>query len=668
MANLSEILGENWAPPTLKPYAAPEIQFIDAIADAGLNPPADLILDGEIHRFSSDDDRRKKPGWYIGFLTPIPVIVFGCWKAGFTSQKRAETGAKYTPADEMKLLSQIAEAKKKRDAERERKNELAVETIESTWPTFTPATPDHPYLKRKGIGAHGARVTGDGRLVVPLFSEDGELSSLQYIDADGNKLYHAGAVTGSRFWLIGELKQTLYIAEGFATAATIHEATNEAVCVAYSANNLSNVAGIMRAKYGATQDIVIVADHDVSGVGLNEATKASAKHGVRVVMPPILGDANDYVQAGHDLSLLLNPPVEDWLMGADHFSEKPEPIKWLVKKWLPEMSLIMVHGPSGGGKTFAVLDWMLSIASATAQWAGHKVKAGTVVYLAGEGHQGLRGRVAAWKHKRQVKELKMWISKSGCDLNTPEGYQKAANQIRMLPHPPTIIVVDTLHRFLLGDENSAQDAKTMLDACAALMREFNCSVLLVHHTGVSEEAQHRARGSSAWRGALDIEISIIPAKDGNPIEIVQRKQKDGELAEPIYARIEGVAIPGWFDEDNEQVTSGVLEVLDEHTPVKPKKPTKLEGFRKMFENAWWSAGAEVINGAPFLSRSALREYLAQQDLKPQSIRNMLNASDTDKLIGLLTMSNVIEADGHGWKVKEKMHAQSLIMMREEDKK
>jgi putative DNA primase/helicase len=78
-------------------------------------------------------------------------------------------------------------------------------------------------------------------------------------------------------------------------------------------------------------------------------------------------------------------------------------------------------------------------------------------------------------------------------------------------------VVDTLHRFLDGDENSATDAKTMLDACSALIQEFACSVILIHHTGVSSEAQHRGRGSSAWRGALDIEISVVP---GTPIEIV----------------------------------------------------------------------------------------------------------------------------------------------------
>ena len=152
----------------------------------------------------------------------------------------------------------------------------------------------------------------------------------------------------------------------------------------------------------------------------------------------------------------------------------------------------MVHGPSGGGKTFAVLDWCLRIASSTPEWMACRVKPGNVVYLAGEGHHGLRGRVAAWKHQHACGPLSMWLSRDGCDLNTAEGYTRVANNLKALPERPCLIVVDTLHRFLLGDENSAQDAKTMLDACNSLMREFACSVLLVHHTGVSDEAQHRA--------------------------------------------------------------------------------------------------------------------------------------------------------------------------------
>jgi hypothetical protein len=283
-----------------------------------------------------------------------------------------------------------------------------------------------------------------------------------------------------------------------------------------------------------------------------------------------------------------------------------------------------------------------------------------VVYLAGEGHHGLRGRVAAWKHHHQAGKLKMWLSKDGCDLNTPTGYLKVVEQVRMLQERPSVIVVDTLHRFLQGDENSAQDAKTMLDACNALMMEFNCSVILVHHTGVSDEAQHRARGSSAWRGALDIEISIIPGKDDQPMQIVQRKSKDAELAETVFVELHTVEIPGWRDEDDQQVTSAV--VVEASAPAQAsKKDSKIDTHRKTFESAWWGTGAEVREGLPYISRSALKDKLASDGRKPRTIENDLSPAYTDKLIGALILSEIISPFEHGWLVVDEVQSSAMMM-------
>ena len=667
MADLSNVLGGPWSPPPEKRIEPPEAQLRDAMLEAGLEPPDELLLDGKIHRFKSGTKGNgsyggDKPGWYLVFGDGVPAGRFGCWRAGVEVTWRAEVGRKLTATEEMAHARRMAEAKALRDAELERKHEVASATVETIWTSAQTASPEHPYLQRKGIGVHGARVTGDGRLVVPLYGQDGTLATLQYISHDGGKLYHPGGQTGGKFWMIGSLDEpgTLFVAEGFATAATIHETTNRPVVVAYSASNLVPVTGSLREMYGASQDIVIVADHDKSGVGQRYAEQASAKFGARMVMPPIEGDANDYVQAGHDLASLLMPIKDDWLIPADDFSAQPSPISWLVKRWLQAQALVMVHGPSGGGKTFVVLDWCLRIASQTPEWAGQKVRAGNVVYLAGEGHHGLRGRVAAWKHHHQVGHLAMWLSKDGCDLNTPTGYLKVVEQVRMLPEKPSVIVVDTLHRFLAGDENSAQDAKTMLDACNALMMEFKCSVILVHHTGVSDEAQHRARGSSAWRGALDIEISIVPGQDGVPMQIVQRKSKDAELAETIHVELQQVTIPGWYDEDNQPVTSAV--VVQAQAPTSGKKDSKIDSHRKTFENAWWSSEAEERNGLPYLSRSAMMDYLVQKlAISEASAKQYMKASVPGKPIADLLTAQIIEAFEHGWAVVDEVQASAMLI-------
>jgi putative DNA primase/helicase len=671
MADLTSILGGPWSPPPEKPIDPPEVQLLKAMLEAGLAEPKDPIeIDGKMHRFASGTKGAKgydKSGWYIAFPDGIPSGRFGCWRLGIDHVWRADVGRRLTAAEEMANVRRVAEAKAARDAALERQHEVAAQTVDAIWTSAQAASPDHPYLKRKGIGVHGARVTGDGRLVVPLYDQDGTLSTLQYIDHDGGKLYHPGGQTGGKFWMVGTLDEpgALFVAEGFATAATIHEVSGRPVVVAYSASNLVPVTGILREIHGASQDIVIAADNDASGVGQRYAEQACAKHGARMVMPPELGDANDYAQAGHDLASLLMPPREDWLIPADDFAAQPAPIAWLVKHWVQAGALIMVHGPSGGGKTFVVLDWCLRMAAGMDDWCSNKVRPGSVVYLAGEGHHGLRGRVAAWKHHHQAGRLSMWLSRDGCDLNTPTGYAKVVEQVRMLPKMPAIIVVDTLHRFLSGDENSAQDTKTMLDACGALMREFSCAVLLVHHTGVSEEAQHRARGSSAWRGALDIEVSIVPSKNGSPMEIIQRKSKDAELAKTVYVRLEQVQIPGWKDEDDQPVTSAVIS--QEDAPVSEKKlGGKIDSHRKTFENAWWSSGCEERNGLPYLSRSAMVDYLVQKmDVGEASAKQYIKPSATGRPIADLLVAEIIEAFEHGWTVVDEAQASAMLIRKGE---
>ena len=665
MANLSDILGGPWSPPAQKHVDAPEIQLKDAMLGVGLKPPDALHLDGKLHRFNSGTKGEKghdKPGWYIIFNDGVPAGRFGCWRSGVELTWKADIGRSLTVAEEMAQSRRLSEAKTQRDAEQAKTREVAANTVDLIWSQAGAASPEHPYLQRKGIQPNGARITGDGRLMVPLYNEGGELSSIQYIDHAGGKLYHPGGQTGSMFWMLGTLDDadTLYIAEGFATAATISAVTGKPCAVAYSASNLVPVTGILKAAH-STLDICIVADNDASGVGQRYAEQASAKFGVRMTMPPIQGDANDYVQAGHDLALLLKPQIAtDYLIHADGFSEQPAPISWLVKHWIQDQALVMVHGPSGGGKTFVTLDWMLHIASGKANWFGHKVKAGNMVYLAGEGHHGLRSRIAAWKHHNNVTSLNMWVSKSGVDLNTVEGYFKVAEAIRALKIKPDVITVDTLHRFMAGDENSAQDAKTMLDACAALMQEFGCTVILVHHTGVSDEAQHRARGSSAWRGALDIEISVVPSKPGKPMEIIQRKSKDAEMAYTVYVELESVAIPNWFDEDGEQVTSAV--VVKGEAPENAKKTNA--GFVS-FEKAWWSSGAEDRGGAPYLTRSALVDYGKENGLEGTKQKRITDAIKPDLISGSfiapLIESKLIEPHENGWLVIDPGTASGMML-------
>ena len=258
---------------------------------------------------------------------------------------------------------------------------------------------------------------------------------------------------------------------------------------------------------------------------------------------------------------------------------------------------------------------------------------------------GGRGWFVCEPFDNQVNNLEMWLSKDGCNLNTPEGYLRVLSNIRLLSIKPKIVVVDTLHRFLLGDENRAQDTKTMLDACSALMNEFDCSVLLVHHTGVNDEAQHRARGSSAWRGALDIEISVVPSTITKPIEIIQRKSKDAEITDTIYCKLISVPINNWYDEDGAQVTSAII-IKAEKGEQKDKKDASLINNMSLFQEVWIATGMDIIDSLPNISRSSMHDYFDKIDKfsSKQSLKNALSPSYKNGLISILSENNVIECN------------------------
>ena len=305
----------------------PEYQLREAIRSAGIHPPERIEWDGVLHRFHSDKNRDLS-GWYVAYDDGIPAGSFGCWRQGASQNWRADIGRELTSEENIAHQERMEKSRVAREADRERQQDEAKATMSVVWASATPAPPTHTYLAKKGIQPHGARVDADGRLIVPLYDSGEKLASLQYIAPNGLKLYHSGISVKGCFWILGEvIDGPICLAEGFATAATIHEATGRSCVVAFSAGNLSPVLESLRSKSGAQREIVIVADNDKSGAGERHANEAAQKYGARVVLIPIVGmDANDYVQAGHDLAALLAGEREDTNTGTqNNQTEWPTP-------------------------------------------------------------------------------------------------------------------------------------------------------------------------------------------------------------------------------------------------------------------------------------------------------------------------------------------------------
>jgi putative DNA primase/helicase len=677
MADLSKVLGGVWTPPSEKRIAPPEEQLIDAIRSAGLEPPDHVALDGKLHRFRSGTKggakAGDKSGWYVAFGDGIPAGRFGCWRMGLESPWRADVGRQLSSAEEMAHVRRMAEAKALRDAALEKQHQVAENTVATIWSQASSASADHPYLKRKGVQPHGARITGDGRLMLPLFGPDGTLCSLQYIDAEGGKLYQPGAEAGGKFWMVGTMDEpgTLYVAEGFATAATIHEITGRPCAVSYSASSIVPVTASLREMYGAGQDIVIVADHDKHGVGQKYADQASAKYGARVVMPPIEGmDANDYAQAGHDLSALLVQPTGQAVIDklkvvfGDELGDDYEAPNELIEGLIAIGSSVVVYGDSNSGKTF----WALSVATAVATGTdcyGRKTDPGLVVYLASEAPASIRARMQAIKkfYGCKLENLAM----VPVPINFYSGAQDAHDVIEMVRaieqikgKPVRLIIGDTLARMSAGaNENSGEDMGPVMARFEQVATATGAAMMIIHHNG--KDAARGARGWSGIRAHIDTEIEVVE-KDGIRSATVTKQRELPSKGEVIYFKLEVITMGE--TKFGSPATTCVAICDDDAANSKPhKKPTKHDENVRKVERAWWASGAEERNGKPYLSRSGLRNLLIKDGDSERTAKNKTEASRPGSIIEQLLNAGILESFEHGWIFINQVQASVLLMQK-----
>ena len=282
-------------------------QFRAAIAAAGLVPPAAIVADGKLHRYASDGSRGDDAGWYVMHDDGIPAGAFGDWRTGASQTWRADIGRELSPQEEQAHRRRVEALRREREAEEARRRSEARETAARIWQSVSPAPDDHPYLVGKGIKAHGLRIH-DRALVVPM-RDGGELHSLQFIGADGEKRFLAGGRVSGCYLSIGEPQGVLCLAEGFATAASIHEATGHAVAVAFNAGNLLPVARALRAKF-PDHRLIVCADDDANTVGnpgLSHARAAAEAVGGFLAMPDFGGDRPDNASDFNDLRRAAGP-------------------------------------------------------------------------------------------------------------------------------------------------------------------------------------------------------------------------------------------------------------------------------------------------------------------------------------------------------------------------
>jgi putative DNA primase/helicase len=509
--------------------------FEKAMSDHGLACPDPLIPDGQFHRYKVPGDKASsKNGWYVLYSGDNPTIDFGSHKTDQKIKQSFKNLQDLSPREREQYQQRIAQVQQEAEQERKKLQLEAAVKAKGILDNATPAPTDHPYLIRKHIQPHGVRVSR-GALVIPAYDATKAIATLQFIQEDGTKRFLShGAKTGNYF-SIGEPGDRIYLLEGFATGATVHEVTSTYTVVAFDVGNLKPVALRLRHKYPDTQ-IIIAADND-SGTddnpGLRKAKEAAQAVNGAVLFPTFQSqttngkpptDFNDlFVLEGLEVvRAQLTPPEQTQLtlrdalldyaaMLALELPERPS-----LFPFLPEGGNVMAFGPRGVGKTFLNLTLTASLSTGTPflRWAAPPPTG--VLYVDGEMDlDDLRSRMTALLPEPPKAPLAFLTShyvyhKLGCDLVlTKEEVRQEITSILDDNPEFRVLILDNISCLFSGIDEDKKTHWEPIGAWLVRLRHRGVTTLLVHHAGKGGQQ----RGTSGREDSLDTVIQLNKPAD-----------------------------------------------------------------------------------------------------------------------------------------------------------
>jgi putative DNA primase/helicase len=311
-----------------------------------------LVIDqpeiGRLKRCHVEGDRAgSNNGWYTLFETrtesgrTIIAGAYGTWKRPDDTQKIWFKGQGITKDERKQIQAKITEQAKLAEEARQQLAARAANKARSVWYKLAELGQSE-YLKQKGVKAHRIRFGKNGAIAIPLLTVDEDFRGLQWIfpagkDKPSKKIFWpTGVQVAGHSFVLGKIQRgkPIHFAEGYATAASIHEVLGVPVVVAFNSGNLFAVAKAYHEKYRDCP-FVFCADDDWQSTdhadrpynaGLKSAKEAAdATHGY-VVVPKFSDrrpgdvDFNDLRMKEGDEALKrcfkdLNAQPDSWKMG-----------------------------------------------------------------------------------------------------------------------------------------------------------------------------------------------------------------------------------------------------------------------------------------------------------------------------------------------------------------
>lgn len=256
------------------------------------------------------------------------------------------------------------------------------------------------------------------------------------------------------------------------------------------------------------------------------------------------------------------------LVAARDLTTHPVQFNWLLENIIEQGSLNLLFGEPQAGKSLFALDWGFCIAEGRA-WHGLKTKQADVIIIAGEGFAGIARRLKALEQKYGIPAPeRLFISQRPAQFLDVQNVQWVADAIKALSPNPGLVIIDTLHRNMDGDENSSQDIGKFINNLDHYLKSLGAAVLIVHHSGHGDK--QRSRGSSSIRAAMDAEFSATKTEARTILSC--HKSKDFEALNPLLFTLTQTQL-SWQDSNGEPLTSVYLEYYGES--VGPTERRKL---------------------------------------------------------------------------------------------
>ena len=272
----------------------------------------------------------------------------------------------------------------------------------------------------------------------------------------------------------------------------------------------------------------------------------------------------------------LTLPADEWVQTVGNLS-------FIIKDWMPEQGTFQVIGAPGCGKSQMMLSLAFALTTGQKEWFGMPLlKHGAVLFIVGEGRQGFANRIRAEARRRGIDIPKnLHVNTVPAELDDPATVKAWLKWIKQEIGDVAMFVTDTLTSNTGADfeENDVKAMKTLLQMGTRIADTLQCAVGYVHHTGYNN--QHRGRGSSAQKGAIDCDFIVTKQEvdaeveeeactaSGNALEITMApdRTKDWPQGDKVVGSVRSVPVADGAEETapvlaEQPVTRVDIDVFD----------------------------------------------------------------------------------------------------------